>query len=450
MSSNPENIPSISGSISGSIPGRFRAVATDKLGFALMQLMDYQIHFLAELDGILDKGRLARSMALMMDAEPVLGSRFVRHWRVPWWQRQEGLKEEEYFTMVEGGPMEVLAFINEPMDFYSAPQVKARIVRSGGPNVKDTLCLKFSHVPADGAAVKECAYLLADIYRRLGTDASYRPEPNIAGNRSAKQVSKRLALADKLKVIRRDLRNFRKKRGYWNPFPASGEQTPRFVREVIGPRRFHAIKSYGRDKGATINDMLITAYYRALHRELGPVPGRDMGILTTADLRRHLPEGKAGAICCLSSFFYSNIGTDLGVDFEDTLGKVVADIGFQKTDYLGLGDYPAIAFFMDVLPFSIGLKALTSIITVALGSGQYKGALTNLGIIDEDLFRFDGPEVTDAYILVPVSTSMGNVLITGTTTFKDTITLASGFMGSEQDQAHMERIYKAVSEELPA
>ncbi len=446
MSSNPENIPSIS----GTIPGRFRAVATDKLGFALMQLMDYQIHFLAELDGMLDAGRLARAMALMMDAEPVLGSRFVRHWRAPWWQRQERLKEEDFFTLREGGPKEVQAFINEPLDSYRAPQVKARIVRSGANMNKDILCLKFSHVPVDGAAVKDCAYLLADIYRRLGTDASYCPEPNTAGSRSARQVSRRLTLADKLKVIRRDLRNFRKKRGCWSPLPASGEQTPRFVREVIGPRRFQAIKSYGRNKGATINDMLITAYYRALYRELGPVPGRDMGILTTADLRRYLPEGKTGAICCLSSFFYSNIGTDLGADFEDTLGKVVEDIGFQKSDYLGLGDYPALSFFMDVLPYSIGLKAIKSIFTVTLGSGHYKGALTNLGIIDEDLFRFDGPEVTDAYILVPVSTSLGNVLITGTTTFKDTITLASGFLGSEQDQAHMERIYKAVSEELPA
>ncbi len=88
--------------------------------------------------------------------------------------------------------MKVVLDTNAPVITPSAPQVKARIVRSGGPNAKDTLCLKFSHVPTDGAAAKEGAYLLADIYRRLGEDPSWRPRPNIDGSRSARQISSRL------------------------------------------------------------------------------------------------------------------------------------------------------------------------------------------------------------------------------------------------------------------
>ncbi len=435
------------------IPERFRAVAGDKLGFVHMHIMDYQIHFIAEFDGILDKDRLAQAMRLLMDAEPVLGSRFVYHWRAPWWQRAEGLATEDFFSFVEGVEGvkgDVQAFIGEQIDSYSAPQVKARIVRSGGPNVKDTLCLKFSHVPTDGAAAKEGAYLLADIYRRLGEDPSWRPRPNIDGSRSARQISSRLSLADKLKVIRRDFRNFSKKRGYWKPFPASGEETPRFVREVIGPERFLTLKDYGKQKGATINDLLLTALYRALYKELGSLPDNDMGILTTVDLRRYLPEGKAGALCFLSGALHSNIGREIGKDFEETLRKVMEDINFQKTDYLGLGDYPAIAFFMDVLPFSIGFRALMKILKFAMGLGQYKGGFTNLGIIDEGLFRFDGPEVTDAYIQVPVFTALDTLFAMGTTTFKNSITLAAGFLGSKSDQAIVERILRAVSKELPA
>ena len=338
------------------------------------------------------------------------------------------------------------SFVQEPFDYFSAPQVKARIVRSGG---KDTLCIKFSHVPADGAAAKEGAYLLADIYQRLGQDPSWRPRPNISGSRSARQISQRLTLADKLKVIRRDFRNFAKKRGCWKRFPASGEETPRFVREVIGPRRFQAIKNNGREKGATINDLLIAAYYRALHRELGPMPGRAMGIMATADLRRYLPEGRAGGLCNLSGFVFSNIGREIGAEFKDTLALVVEDIGFQKKDYLGLGDHPALVFFMNALPYSIGLKAMESIFMAAMGFGQYKGVFTNLGVIDEGLFDLGGPEVLDAYVQVPVTKKLDTALIIGTTTFKNKITLASGFMGSKEDHAHVERILRAVSEELP-
>lgn len=90
---------SSSHAINPSVPGRFRAVATDKLGFALMRLMDYQIYCIAEFDGRLDEERLARAMALMLRTEPVLGSRFVRHWRAPWWQRGEGLQTRETFPL---------------------------------------------------------------------------------------------------------------------------------------------------------------------------------------------------------------------------------------------------------------------------------------------------------------------------------------------------------------
>ena len=69
------------------IPKRIRAVTTDKLGFALAQVTDYKIQVVLEFEGALDADRLRHALRLLMDAEPVLGSRFVPHWFSPYWER---------------------------------------------------------------------------------------------------------------------------------------------------------------------------------------------------------------------------------------------------------------------------------------------------------------------------------------------------------------------------
>ena len=431
------------------IPEYARATVSEKMGHALVHLMDYQIHFLAELDGHIDEARMARAMRLLMDAEPVLGSSFEYHWLTPRWHRAEGLLREDYFTLVEvaeeKAPDIVNEFVSRPFTLYSAPQVKALVVRT--PQ-KDTLALKFSHVPADGRGVKDAAYLLARIYRTLADEPDWRPTPSTEEMRSSKQVMRQLGFMDRLKVIRRDLRNYSKKRGHWKRFPVSGESTSRFVRETIGPERFRTLKDYARSKGATINDLMVTACYRAFKKELGQDPGKPMGIMTTTDIRRYLPENKVDAVCILSGFFYSNIGREIGDSYEDTLKLVMDDINFQKSDYLGLGDHPALVCLISGLPFFIGIKALKTAFMASMGFGQFKGAFTNLAIIEEDLFNFNGPEVLDAYIQVPVSIKLSNVLIIGTTTFKNSITMAAGFQGSAEDQARVARILETMTEEL--
>lgn len=432
------------------MPKRLKTVSTDKLGFALKELMDYQIHLIANLNGKLDPTRFEQAMRCLFMAEPVMGSRFIPHPLRPWWEPVTNLERDDFLSLKKGGENELMEFIAEPFDFFGAPQVRACIVSS---DEHDTLCLKYSHVPTDGASVKEGTYLIAEYYRRLGSDPHYMPEPNLDGSRSARQISSRFGLLDKLKMLRRYTRNSPLKKGSWKAFPvsapASDKRTPYMLRVTVPPEKFRTMKAYGIRYGATVNDMLLTAFYRSLHNVIGAMPGREMGVMTTADLRRYLPEKKAGALCCMSAFFYSNIGEDIGVNFNDTLMKVKEDTVFQKGDFLGLGDYPALAFFMNLLPYAIGQSALKALMNFEMNDGHSKAGLTNLGIIDENLFDLGGPGINDAYILVPLSIMLKKIYITGFTTFRDKVSISSGFYGSEKDRALVESILNKMVSELP-
>ena len=51
------------------------------------------------------------------------------------------------------------------------PLVQVRIIRSE----TDTLCIKTDHMTTDAFSLKQCAYRLASIYRKLAHDPQYVP-----------------------------------------------------------------------------------------------------------------------------------------------------------------------------------------------------------------------------------------------------------------------------------
>ncbi|MDP8256323.1 MAG: hypothetical protein P9M14_11290 [Candidatus Alcyoniella australis] len=71
----------------GSTPQKIRASYLDQAVLAMDSLFVGQIHAVLDLEGRIDRDRLAQAMRLLCDAEPVLGCRFVEHWAVPYWQR---------------------------------------------------------------------------------------------------------------------------------------------------------------------------------------------------------------------------------------------------------------------------------------------------------------------------------------------------------------------------
>ncbi len=287
----------------GRIPKRLPAHTSEKAIHSMTPLFLPQIHLMLEFDGSLDANRLARALRLCLDAEPVLGCRFVPRWFSPYWERVPDEQiEPDLLLREDSGPGSPDRFLGEDLDPLKGPQLKA-LLTTGERG--DRLILKASHHAVDAGGTKEIGYLLARLYRELGTNPGLRPQPNL-GSRSLRQVYRRFLPFGFFGIMRRYFRDFRNQlvpfRSLKYPSGIEKQGTPVFVFRRFDKLRFKTLPN------ATVNDLMVAAMLRALAHQVA-WNGKDaLRLSGTADLRRYLPDQRAASLCNLSSFYFCNFG----------------------------------------------------------------------------------------------------------------------------------------------
>ncbi len=420
------------------LPPPLPAVAGDYAAATLLPLVsDVQIHCVLMFPEPLDAARLARAVRLGFEAEPVLGCNLeLARGRLSWRRRD---METGFFHLEQSeSPEAALAkFLSTPLDAFHDPLAQACLING------TTLCLKVSHIAGDAAAVKSYAYLLADIYRHLGDDPAYIPLPN-CGSRSLRQLSREFSFADKLRILRRGMRNNRDlwfpPRNWQLPLQPSRQNTG-YTWRSLDKTAFAPLKAYAKAQhGATLHDLLLTALCRALLERLQPQTGQVLRLVTTADLRRYLPDGQAEAVCNLSGFVYLNLGTDLGATFADTLEHVSKAMTRQKNDCLGLGDLPLWGGLLKNLPLSWSRALLHTLFT--RGKARMPPALTNMGALDGEALDF-GCLPEQAFLLP--SAAFAPNLVVGVSSFAERLTLSVGFTGGEANHTLVNDLLEKMS-----
>ena len=125
-----------------------------------------------------------------------------------------------------------------------------------------------NHMVCDAAGFKAYLYFLCTIYSGLMDDPTYRPTA-ITGDRSMRMVLRRLGVGVKFKSL--FLQSGENNRTGGDRFPLSerGEARPFILTRKLERERTAALKDYGRAKGATLNDVVLTAFYRCLFQQTG-------------------------------------------------------------------------------------------------------------------------------------------------------------------------------------
>ena len=133
------------------IPRRFRAVMMDKVQYIWGKWREPQIHGVVCITGRILDDRVGKAVRLSLDAERVLGCRFVNRWWRPYWEHRDDLDNIEFYEVIETANVEkeLQRFLSTPTGPCEDPQVLVRILRSGD----DTLCIKVSHIVADAVGV---------------------------------------------------------------------------------------------------------------------------------------------------------------------------------------------------------------------------------------------------------------------------------------------------------
>ena len=390
-------------------------------------------------DAPLNEQVLARAADLILDAEPVLGCRLNP--RAPRWERLPA-DRRKVLTMTESRSV-YARFRHSGLDAGAGPQLAICLGRFDDG---DQMIIKLTHEVADGAALKDVAYRLSEIYTTLSNGGEYEFVPNTAGRRDLGQVIQHIPKRAYPGLIwSLFLLGLRLSRPGAQRLPSTTlRNSPwSYTLRRLSPESVATLVEYGRARKATLNDVILAACYRALALVSDWNQKQLLRIPITVDLRRwYLPSGRAGGICNLSSSEYPFLERNLGRDYEATLRNVTKVTSRAKGRWPGIGGlYTWLT--LRKLPFQKLLQAPPA--QNRKSSAWYTPLqFTNFGPIEAGNVRFGKAPVT-AHILPP-RLALPAVLV-GLSGYEGTLTLSAGC--SDEAMPVVDRFLDEVLRALP-
>jgi NRPS condensation-like uncharacterized protein len=422
-----------------SVPGSFPATGTDVAVSITRMVTHHRIGLRLAFDGRLDPERLSRAVRLSLDAEPILGCSFETDAFEASWKRLPDLDATLPFSFKEtADPAGVMNAFQAEEVGDAGPQAAVALLRSAAG---DELGIKVSHVLADGRAAKQYAYLLADIYTRLGVDPAYAPEPNLAPRPTGRDVWANLT---------REQRRDAKKAKTWAnatwqvPFKGRTGRGLTYRTLALAPARFGAIRAYGKEHDATVNDMMLAAFLRAAVLAFDPPTGVPLSVMCTADLRRYLPDAERLPIANIS------ISGSLDIEradeeFDETLRRVRQRMDAWARTCYGAGAVLG-AEKLAGLGYRMTKALLGATLRLAGRSDKTYPWFTNIGVLDEARLAFDGQTSAAGHMYGP--SAIGASIVPTVSTYRDTLTVCMGFCEADCDATMIERVLQLTCGEL--
>jgi NRPS condensation-like uncharacterized protein len=202
-------------------------------------------------------------------------------------------------------------------------------------------------------------------------------------------------------------------------------------------QEFTNIKAYAKNKGVTINDLMITAYARVLFRQTGK---QRVIIPCPVDLRRYLHPGQKYGICNLTGNYICDVLVRECDSFDAVLSQIVKQMQMQKSSQNCLKPVMMLELGFRILPFRMLQKVFHKAFSIPVIS------FSNLGVIDKKLLNFDDAIITYAYLTGTVkSVPYFQIAVS---TYDDICTLSSNQYGTAKDEAVIKQFLIEVRNEL--
>lgn len=398
---------------------------------------DQQLSVVAELPGRLDPALLERAAEELVTAEPVLACRYVDDPRRPRFELRDVAEVTEPFVEDAEDPhAAAMRWAAVTVDPCADPVFAVALFRG---RQADVLALRVHHVATDGQGAKEVAYRFAEAYSALASGE--RPELPRGGSRSGVQALRRVnPLALVAAAYAPDAG-----RPTWG-VPAAGEPKERvFEVRTLAEERFAALRAYGKRAGATVNDLVVTAAFRALFDVLDAPADRPMLLNVSFDMRRFLPSPPAAAALNMSSIETLAVQRVPGEPFDATLGRVSARLSELKRGNPGLRG----AVLLELVG-RLGYRAMYRAGGEPMLRGREFGVsfpfVSNFGVVDASRFRFGEIAPADVVVLPPAS--LPPFVMLGASTWAGRLSLVVGYPPDAMPPGFVPRLLDAVAGEL--
>ena len=433
------------------LPATFLDVGNYDMGHVWESMIHCDVVFPPEVD----LTRLRQALDLCLMAQPVLRARFVDGAFTPHWSVEPASSETvvPWAALRHPSPKgsvdetdSVADFLQQRLDPFSSPQIHAAsLTTAKGIRV----ILKVNHMVADGGGCKDLLRLWATLYSELERNPGFVPPENRA-SRGGMQVFRRFPLRTILASGRNHFRSLRREQsmGPVVELPASwdGAGAWKYVTHELGPDCMIGGQRLCQEADCTWNDLLVTAWARVLPRLAGSPATRQLRVTGTVDLRRHLPNRRAKAICNLSAFLSLELGPPVEEPFLATLKRVTDQTRALKAGPLGLDSLVGLSIPVGLMPHFLRRKLVRWLFPRMKREGKVAPGLTNIGAIPEDALGFGPHTPLKAAILSPPS--VPPFFFAAASGYRQAITLTAATSPVSIPPSVVRRLFEGMEDEI--
>ncbi len=403
----------------------------DRMMFFYAGVQEPLIRCLLRFRDHLDEGTLRRAVELSMDAVPPLRGTFDEA-RLSWRAARFSAADVLRIEAVPGGS-DPAPYMLSSIDWTRMPQLQVRILREAE---RDSMVFIVNHMVMDGAGFKQFLYLLADLYAKCAADPAYEGPAPLAGPRNLGQILRNLPIPERMKILAAPTDSTNSDPAMRLPL-VGNDARPALVVSHLDEALFEAVRHGAKKRGASVNDVFLAAYLRALRSMTGCAR---VAVPCPVDLRRFARPGQNCGICNLTGSF--SCGVEIGADetFYGTLAKVAEATHAQKekTDCL---KGPTLFCIIDrLLPHRVVRKLF-----LKLAPPPVIG-YTNLGVLNEALLRFGAHEAGDAFFATAIKKPPYFQL--SVSTYRGSCTLSSSLYATEEDEKKVRDLHARIIRDM--
>lgn len=431
---------------------KFSVTPQDRMNYLLcLYAADQQINAVLYFPVGISKEILEQSVRITLQLQPVLNSRFVEN-DIPYWEEHSSATNSPICLFTEGNDQELeimaIDFIKEPGDRIQGPMVQTKLLRG---TTTDMLVVKLSHLCSDGAGVKEYINLLGAIYTQLSLGQSKNQIIKEFGEgnesfRDQSHVFKYAGISDIKSAYRP---NQEQQASLWSfPSQPNKNKSPQMSVRRLSHEQSLRLTRWTKAQQATLNDVIMTAYFRALsHFTVYAEPRTaEKMIGLTIDLRRYLPNYTTGAICNLSGMEMPVIKMEDDESFNQTFVRIKQSMDKIKSQNPGLSSAAGMELLAG-MKLSVVKEMYSQQYEQALQMGMALPLLTNFGVIADEPIQFGEVQAEDGYMTSPIM--YAPFFSMGASSYNGRLTFTIGYHTPDTSKEKVDEFLENIVNQLP-
>lgn len=418
---------------------RLNAELWDKMHYLFRDYNDRMVHVKLQYDFEIDVEALKTVIICFFEKAPVLHSSFKDNHVSPYWivkpYRIDDVLEVSYPDDVEAAAD---AFLTQEIPPDSDIQMKVAVFFKDGTT---TLCMIENHMCMDGGDFKYFLKAFCKNYNDY-VENGVSPIDLREGSRSYDQVYNDFSKTEQ-RMARNLYKNVNAKDDHKFPLTPDSIRDRSFIaKRKISAEKLAQIKAAGKKRGATINDMLLTAYFYSLYELANYSPYEGVSISCAIDLRRHLKDVSDEGLTNHTAWMQCKV-PERGQDIFQTLKYVMLSSNqFKQDKFMGLYGLPLLKLGYTIMPHAASEEI------IKIGYSNPLLAMSNIGILEVDKLALCGHEPTDGFMTGAVKYKP--FVLLSATTMRNVVTLSMCVRGNDEDRKTVERFFDLMEENLDA